>query len=131
MSLAQDFEENVVEIFFKKPTETESDTGALINTYVDAFSKIGIFQMNEGQVFYNVNGRQVKTTNDVFIDKDTDTDDMYLKITQNEQRWVISKVINQEGSVDEREFEILNIEAAGEREDPYIMEVKQVKKSSS
>jgi hypothetical protein len=123
MSLAQDFEENVVEIFFKKPTESESQTGASVNTYTDAFSKIGIFQMNEGQVFYNNNGRQVKTTNDVFIDKDTDTDDMYLKITRDEEKWIVA--------YDNREFEIMSIEAAGEREDPYILEVKQVKKSSS
>jgi hypothetical protein len=123
MSLAQDFEENVVDLYFFKPTSSVGAGGIKKSGYSQAFDvKKGIFQMAKGTMSYTPNGVIQQTTNDAFADKDDDTDDMYSKIkTLNEVWWLWYDGIF---------YSIKSIEAAGEREDPYIMGVIEVKKGA-
>ena len=121
MSLAEEFEENVVELKFYKPVISKTGSNATVTTYsgVETFSTMGIFQMTDGDISWTPRGAQIRTTNDVFIDKETASDAMYRAIMDNEEKWRMS--------YDGRWFLIESMEAAGEAEDPYIIRAGQVK----
>jgi hypothetical protein len=122
VSLAEEFEENVVDLAFFQPTEIEEENGATRTGYPDepTFTTKGIFQMADGSITFGRNGARMSTTNDVFIDKDADANAMYRGIMDSEEKWVMD--------YDGRRFFVDAIEAAGEAEDPYILQVSQIKK---
>lgn len=122
MSLQEEFEENVVSLAFYKPTKVMEPNGAIRTGYSDepTFTTMGIFQMTAGDITYGPTGAQVRTTNDVFIDKETNSNTMYRGIMDDEEKWQMV--------YDGRRFLVESIEAAGEAEDPYILRVSQIKK---
>ena len=119
MGVAQDFAEYVKSLTFKSPTATlDPYTNSKINTWAEAFTQNGIFQQASGRLVSGPNGVEICTINDVYIDPNINTTDMYHKIRSHKERWHVL--------YDGIEYLITSIEAPGELSDPYIMELEQV-----
>ncbi|MCX7636170.1 MAG: hypothetical protein N2Z74_10560 [Syntrophales bacterium] len=125
MALRDEFEENVVELAFYGPVVTIEPNGEKRIGYPETptFTTLGIFVMAEGDITYGPNGAQVRTTNDVFIDKEPNSNAMYRAIMDREEKWQMV--------YDGRRFLVTSIEAAGEADDPYILRVEQIKKPAA